>query len=170
MWSFLVGMLSTGKQSVVVWRVSLSLSWSTATSGLLGPSRFRSSPSGSLISPPNKLEFFNREEEIKLLRDTLSGAPTLSLVTGPINSGKSWLMQRVIDDFKLGYKEERPAILPLNLRRMPFHDFNSFLNCFNAELQTLQLCSNNSPYSSWNWVKILCQGKERPQVDDIVFY
>lgn len=57
----------------------------------------------------------------------------LSLVTGPVNSGKTWLMQHVLQ--QLGDRKPPPAILALNMRRMPFFNVDSFIKSFNTNLQ-----------------------------------
>ena len=69
---------------------------------------------------------------MKLMSNVLSVFPGLNLVTGPINSGKSWLMQHVLDDLD---QEKKPAILRFNMRDMLFVSVDTFLANFNITLQ-----------------------------------
>ena len=69
---------------------------------------------------------------MKLMSSVLSRSPGLNLVTGPINSGKSWFMQRVLDDLD---QEKKPAIVRFNMRDMPFVSVDTFLANFNVTLQ-----------------------------------
>ena len=67
------------------------------------------------VFSPEKTRMFNREQEVdfilKLLRNKML---QLSLITGPINSGKSILMQHVLKELSQDAKE--PTILALNMR------------------------------------------------------
>ena len=45
-------------------------------------------------------KFFNRSNELNYLLGRLKSIPSLSVLTGPINSGKSMIITELIDDLK----------------------------------------------------------------------
>ena len=86
----------------------------------------------SLVS---KEELFNRDKEVKFVTDLLkTNQPQLSLITGPVNSGKTMLLRHVLNE--LSKEIVAPKILPLNMRELPFLDVDSFVECLSKELST----------------------------------
>ena len=62
----------------------------TGHPGLHKTSVFLKVPSATLATKAPA--FYNREKEVEYLVSSLKKPPTLSLFTGPVNSGKSWVM------------------------------------------------------------------------------
>ena len=80
-----------------------------------------------------KTGLFNREKELDFLLTLLRNKmPQLTLVTGPVNSGKSMLIRHVIQELSQDVKA--PTILPLNMRVLPFMNVESFIRSFKAKL------------------------------------
>ena len=78
-------------------------------------------------------EIFNREKETKCLTNLLvNKEPQLSLITGPVNSGKSILMNHILDT--LPERKPSPKTLSLNMRTLPFLNVDSFIECMNTKL------------------------------------
>ena len=72
---------------------------------------------------------FNREQEVDFILNLLRNkTPQLSLITGPINSGKSILMRHVLKE--LSQDAKKPTILTLNMRELPFVNVETFINSF----------------------------------------
>ena len=79
------------------------------------------------------LKFFNRQQEVNAIYGILNNsAPKLTLVTGPTDSGKSLLMNEVMEKIKQG---TRPSVLELNMRDMSFLNVNTFVETFNGSLR-----------------------------------
>lgn len=84
------------------------------------------------IDSPLKGEaFFNRKKEIEALMSILNGEPELSLVSGPVDSGKSALMLHVLQ--KLAAVNNRP-VLYLDLRERSFSSVNTFHDALEDEM------------------------------------
>ena len=63
------------------------------------------------LAPKEKL--FNRAKEVEFVSNLLkTNQPQLSLITGPVNSGKSMLLRHVLNELSKG--SVVPKILPLN--------------------------------------------------------
>ena len=60
-----------------------------------------------------------------MLRKLLKSDPQLTVVTGPVNLGKSLLMSKILQD--IGQDKTVP-ILPLNLRNVSFNSVDSLLD------------------------------------------
>ena len=97
-----------------------------------------------LVKPPPQTQlstkapkFFNREKEIKYLMNTHKKPPSVNLITGPVNSGKSWIMERMMEELcnecKTEYGE-KPHIVDFNMRQLPFVDVDSFVAVFMQNL------------------------------------
>ena len=81
----------------------------------------------------SKEELFNRANEVEFVTNLLkTNQPQLTLITGPVNSGKSMLICHVLDEPS---KEiVPPKILPLNMRELPFLDVESFIESLSKDL------------------------------------
>lgn len=82
--------------------------------------------------------------------------PQLSLITGPINSGKSMLMRYVLEELSQHSKE--PTILALNMRELPFVNMETFVNLFKRKAckwykRVLTRFCIKSKYCTAEWVK-----------------
>ena len=69
---------------------------------------------------------------MEYLVSSLKKPPTLSLITGPVNSGKSWVMDRVLQ--KVSDERVAPNVLSFNMRQLPFLDAQSFVDVFIEKL------------------------------------
>ena len=80
-------------------------------------------------------DMFNRCREIETLRNILKSTPQLTIITGPVNSGKSLLLEKVTRELagKIG---RRTPVLPLNLRSGTFHSVQSLVNSLSLEMNT----------------------------------
>lgn len=76
-----------------------------------------------MVSHSRTKDFFNHTEEIEAIKDLLKSDPQLSVITGPVNSGKSLLLRRVLQEIQM--KEDVP-ILYLNLRNVSFRLFFNY--------------------------------------------
>ena len=105
------------------------------------------------LAPKEKL--FNRAKEVEFVSNLLkTNQPQLSLITGPVNSGKSMLLRHVLNELSKG--SVAPKILPLNMRELPFLDVESFIECLSKELsawyeELLSSCQVNSKYFKVEW-------------------
>ncbi|MFQ6121377.1 MAG: ATP-binding protein, partial [Methanosarcinales archaeon] len=69
------------------------------------------------------IEFYNREKEIKEIRNLLNAEPTLiTFIYGPINSGKTELINKVIKQLPENYR-----VFYINLRGRFIRDYDDFL-------------------------------------------
>ena len=69
------------------------------------------------------MSFFNREEDIRLMKSVLSGEPNLVyFIYGPINSGKTSLLMRVFEELTLEYK-----VFYINFRARHISEFTDLL-------------------------------------------
>ena len=69
---------------------------------------------------------------MEYLVSSLKKPPTLSLITGPVNSGKSWVMDQVLQ--KVYDERVAPYVLSFNMRQLPFLDTQSFVDVFIKKL------------------------------------
>lgn len=79
--------------------------------------------SSQIRAPLQGKEFFNRNREISALTKLLESKPQISLVSGPVNSGKTSLMLKILED--ISKKNNRP-VLHLDLRARGFHTVEGF--------------------------------------------
>ena len=104
-----------------------------------------------------KTRFSNREKEMDFVLNILKHCTSqLSLITGPINSGKTMLMRQVIEVLSEDPKRE-PAILPFNMRELPFVDVNTFVFNFKRMLckwygKALQKFQTKSKHFNVEWI------------------
>lgn len=71
-------------------------------------------------------DMFNRTKEINRLSQVLLSTPQLSIVTGPVNSGKTMLLEKVLED--LPNKSLKPTpVYSINLRKGTFHSVRSLV-------------------------------------------
>ena len=82
-------------------------------------------------SPLRGEAFFNREKEIEALTSILNGKPQLSIVSGPVDSGKTALMLHMLE--KLSTENKRP-ILYLDLRDRSFSSVDTFHSALEEEM------------------------------------
>ena len=76
--------------------------------------------------------FFNRKEEIEALRNVLKSDTQLSVITGPVNSGKSLLLRKIIHDMR----KTKVPVLYINLRNVSFNSVNSFITVMEEHLDS----------------------------------
>ncbi len=95
------------------------------------------------------IEFYNREKEIEEIMRILNSRPDLiTFIYGPINSGKTELIQYLIDrlpdDFVVFY---------VNLRERMIRDFNDFIEAlFEIEKRRVDILpALNSSSESWQF-------------------
>ena len=69
---------------------------------------------------------FNRCREMKILSNILMTSPQLSVITGPVNSGKTMLLEKVLEE--LPKKTKLPtAVHSINLRKGAFNSVESMV-------------------------------------------
>ena len=54
------------------------------------------------------IDFLNRTEEIDIIKSVLKSNPQLSVITGPVNSGRLLLICKVTEDIR---KDEKTPVL-----------------------------------------------------------
>ena len=67
---------------------------------------------------------FNRSRDFQALHGTLKDVPQWSVISGPVNSGKSTLLLEAVNGLKK--EKPKPSIFHLDLRAQTFRDVNSF--------------------------------------------
>ncbi|CEG11496.1 conserved hypothetical protein [groundwater metagenome] len=73
---------------------------------------------------PRKIEFFNRESETAEIKNILESEPRLiTFIYGPINSGKTSLIQKLIDDLP----KDKYAVFYINLRGKLIKEYSGFV-------------------------------------------
>jgi len=73
------------------------------------------------------MAFYNREKELEFLRHHLSIEPnSILMIYGPKSSGKSTLLQKVVEELDL----KKHAVNFIDLRRVLVYDFKGFLDVF----------------------------------------
>ncbi|NGX52451.1 MAG: hypothetical protein KR126chlam5_00749 [Candidatus Anoxychlamydiales bacterium] len=71
-------------------------------------------------APLSKEEFFDRERETHALKYILSHKPQVSIVSGPVDSGKTTLLLKILEE----ESNNNRAVLHIDLRASPFHSVN----------------------------------------------
>ena len=61
--------------------------------------------------------FYNREKEIAYLVNVLEKPLTLSLIMGLVNSGDSWVMDKLLQE--VSKERKKPNVLPVQLHSLP---------------------------------------------------
>ena len=79
--------------------------------------------STKIVAPISESEFFNREREIAAFKKIFSNTPQLSIVSGPVNSGKTSLLLKIFQEIS---ENEHQPILHLDLRERSFASVNEF--------------------------------------------
>jgi len=74
---------------------------------------------------------FNRTRELDTLCSTLKAKPQYSIISGPVNSGKSIILGEAMKRLK---EETDPSIVHIDLRGSIFRDFSSFSAALIQEL------------------------------------
>ncbi len=73
---------------------------------------------------PRKIEFFNRESETAEIKNILESEPRLiTFIYGPINSGKTYLIQKLVDDLP----KDKYAVFYINLRGKLIKEYGGFV-------------------------------------------
>ena len=97
-------------------------------------------------------DFYNRITEINMLTRLLKSDPQLTVVTGPVNSGKSLIMSKILEDVG---KDKTVPVLPLNLRNVSFNFVESLVDTLTAKFTS--------------WMGQIWQAAERLQLDGSVY-
>lgn len=116
--------------------------WKFRTS--LFPFLSKSSPSLFNKGPPSQCkgtrevhvsadDFFNRKQELDSLYSILKSDPRLSVITGPVNSGKSLLLRKVLQGVK---ERDNTPVLHINLREISFDSVDSLVNTLDRKLES----------------------------------
>ena len=77
------------------------------------------------------MAMFNRTRELDALSTTLKDVPQFSIISGPVNSGKSTLLGKVM---KRAKEENDPLIVHIDLHTKTFRDTGSFASAMIEEL------------------------------------
>ena len=75
-------------------------------------------------------DMFNRLKEMDTLYQVLTSSPKLSVITGPINSGKSKLVDHVATNL---YKKTRVPVHTINLRQGTFNTVESLVDSLSSD-------------------------------------
>jgi hypothetical protein len=87
----------------------------------------------TIQAPIEQDKFFNREREIKALTTMLKMKPQLSIVSGPVNSGKTSLLLKILRD--ISENNKRP-VLHIDLRERSFNTVDSFASSLDREMSS----------------------------------
>ena len=68
-------------------------------------------------------EFFNRTREMNLLSNSLKLRPGLHVLTGPVNSGKSLVVKKLLESFEAAHV----PVMNINLREISCNSVDSFV-------------------------------------------
>ena len=71
---------------------------------------------------------FNRKRQMEGLSNVLVSSPKFSVITQPVHSGKTTLMDRVIKDLPKR-TQQLTRVKSHNLREESFHSVESFVDC-----------------------------------------
>ena len=96
------------------------------------PYEFPNAGHGQYRGAHGAVNFFNRCQEIEKLNKLLKSEPQLSVLTGPVNSGKSILVMKIIRDIK----KAKIPVLTINLRDVSFNSVHSFVTILEKKLAT----------------------------------
>ena len=77
---------------------------------------------------------FNRSRELNALRGTLNDVPQYSIISSPVNSGKSTLLLEAIKTLKLESQDR--SIVNIDLRSRTFRSIEAFSSTIIQELDT----------------------------------
>ena len=84
-------------------------------------------------APLTDSEFFNRQKEIKALTTMFNMKPQLSIISGPVNSGKTSLLLKILKD--ISENHHRP-VLHIDLRERSFDTVDSFASSLDREMSS----------------------------------
>ena len=98
---------------------------------------------------------FNRSREVEQLSQMLKSAPKLSVVTGPVNSGKSKLIEYVI-----------ARVSADNPNRVPIHVANLRQGTYNSVQSLVESLSSDMK----SWVKKIKENVEGVSVSEVTFH
>jgi AAA+ ATPase superfamily predicted ATPase len=85
----------------------------------------------TIQTPIDQDKFFNREREIKALTTMLKMEPQLSIISGPVNSGKTSLILKILKDIS---KDNKRPVLHIDLRERSFDTVDSLAYSLNDEM------------------------------------
>lgn len=87
-------------------------------------------------------DMFNRSREVERLSQLLMSSPMLSIITGPVNSGKSKLLDHVLT--RLSEKATRGIpVYSINLRQGTYNSVQSLVDSLSADMKTWWTQSEN---------------------------
>lgn len=93
-------------------------------------------------SPLPREEFYNRTRELAALRQMLERKPQVSVISGPINSGKTTLILHLLEEMSKSKIEPRP-ILHLDLRERSFSSVDELETSLESAMASwADLCRN----------------------------
>ena len=87
-------------------------------------------PSASLHSVDSDFDMFNHLREVETLYQVLLSAPKLTVITGPINSGKSKLVDHVVTNL---YKKTKVPVHTINLRQGTLNTVESLVDSLSSD-------------------------------------
>ena len=87
----------------------------------------------AVVAPLDDEKMFNRSRELECISMMLMSSPQLSILTGPVNSGKTRLIERVLSDLPKRANIPTPVHL-VNLRKGSFHSVGSLVNSFSVSV------------------------------------
>ena len=78
-------------------------------------------------------EMFNRQREIKCLSQLLKSKPEFSIITGPVDSGKTRLIEHILHELPNKTMQSLP-ICPINLRKGNYYTVQSLVDSLSMDL------------------------------------
>ena len=103
-------------------------------------------------------EMFNRCKQIEFLSRVLVDKPQFSIVTGPIDSGKTRLIEKVLQEIPPKNNMNVP-ICPVNLRKGAYYTVASLVDSFSQEMSSWL----DRVWSNTN-VEVCAEGKSEASV------
>lgn len=90
------------------------------------PYEFPNAGHGQYHGAHGAVDFFNCSQEKEKLKKLLKSEPQLSVIMRPVNSGKSFLVMKIIQDIR----KTKIPVLPINLQNVSFNSVHSLLSLF----------------------------------------
>jgi hypothetical protein len=109
---------------------------------------WRSLGTTRIVAPLQGDEFFNREREITALKGIFNGAPQFSVISGPVNSGKTALIRKILADAS---SQDKRAVLHIDLRGASFDTVGGFQRSLESGMTNwLETCKRVAARMSLN--------------------
>ena len=90
-------------------------------------------PAAASRNHTSSVEFFNRRKEMDLLTTGITeGKPTFNIITGPVNSGKS----KILNVLNKRLKAQHIPVLNINLRSISFNSVDNLVSTLEKEGST----------------------------------